>query len=64
MKRNTTPTPRFYENDLAEDVPDYSDWQKQCFAAREFLSSFDKQPGNYAVEKIASLLPENPECIG
>lgn len=29
-------------------------------AAKEFLSSFDKQPGNYAVEKIAELLPENP----
>lgn len=45
---------------LEEDVPDYSDWKRQCMAAKEFLSSFDKQPGNYAVEKIGDLLPENP----
>ena len=59
-KKYHTDAKDFMRMILAEDVPDYSDWQKQCFAAREFLSSFDKQPGNYAVEKIASLLPENP----
>ena len=45
---------------LEEDVPDYSAWRKQCLEAKEFLSSFDRQPGNMAVEKIASLLPVNP----
>ncbi len=45
---------------MEEDVRDYSDWLQQCLAAKELLSSFDKQPGNMAVERIASLLPENP----
>ncbi len=45
---------------MEEDVPDYSEWKNQCLEAKEFLSAFDKQPGNYAVEKISSLLPENP----
>ena len=45
---------------MEEDVPDYSNWKKQCLETKEYLSVFDKQPGNMAVEKIASLLPENP----
>ena len=45
---------------MEEDVPDYSAWKRQCLEAKAYLSSFDKQPGNMAVEKIASLLPENP----
>lgn len=45
---------------IAEDVPDYSSWKKQCLEAKAILENYDKQPGNLAVEKIASLLPENP----
>ncbi len=45
---------------MEEDVPDYSKWKKQCMKAKEYLSAYDKQPGNLAVEKIASLLPANP----
>ena len=45
---------------MDEKVPDYSIWRKQCLEAKDFLSAFDKQPGNMAVGKIASLLPENP----
>jgi len=45
---------------MEEDVPDFSAWKKQCLEAKEYLSDFDQQPGNKAVEKIASLLPENP----
>lgn len=45
---------------MDEDVPDYSSWKSQCMKAKRILDAFDKQPGNYAVEKIASLLPENP----
>ncbi len=45
---------------LLEDVGDYSVWKEQCLEAKEVLSVFDKQPGNQAVEKIASLLPPNP----
>lgn len=44
---------------LVEDVPNYRAWREQCLAAKEFLSKFDKVDGNLAVEKIASLLPEN-----
>ncbi len=45
---------------MDEEVGNYSAWKSQCLEAKEILSSYDKQPGNYAVEKIASLLPENP----
>ena len=45
---------------LAENIGSYSSWKQQCMEAREVLSAFDKQPGNFAVEKISSLLPENP----
>lgn len=43
-----------------ENVGDYSGWRARCMEAKEILAPFDKQPGNLAVEKIASLLPENP----
>lgn len=45
---------------LDEDVPDYSEWRQQCLNAKEYLSSYDIQPGNLAVMKIASLLPQDP----
>lgn len=45
---------------LTEDVPDYSEWKQKCLNAKEYLSQFDVQPGNRAVMKIGSLLPENP----
>ena len=45
---------------LSEDIGDYSKWKDACFKAKDILKDFDKQPGNYAVEKIASLLPPNP----
>ena len=45
---------------LKEDIPDFSKWKNKCFEAKTILDAFDKQPGNFAVETIASLLPENP----
>lgn len=45
---------------LNEEVRDYSEWKKQCLEAKEYLSQFDIQPGNMAVKKIASFLPDNP----
>lgn len=45
---------------LDEEVRDFSAWRDQCLKAKAILDDYDKQPGNYAVEKIASLLPENP----
>ena len=45
---------------LSEEIPDYSLWRQKCIMAKIILQNYDKQPGNYAVEKIASLLPDNP----
>ena len=45
---------------MAEDVADYSAWKAKCMKAKKLLENYDKQPGNYAVEKIASLLPPDP----
>jgi len=44
---------------LEETIDDYSDWEKQCLAAKKLLEDFDKQDGNRAIEKISSLLCEN-----
>lgn len=45
---------------LAENVPDYSDWHDKCLKAKVVLEKSDKEIGNIVIEKIASLLPENP----
>ena len=45
---------------LNEDIPDYSEWKNKCLEAKKLLESYDKQPGNMAVEKISSLLPSDP----
>ena len=50
----------FMRRILNEDVKDYIEWRNLCLEAKEYLSKFDKQPGNIAVEKIASFLPDNP----
>lgn len=45
---------------LNEDIPNYKEWRDKCFEAKKILSDYDKEEGNLAVEKISSLLPENP----
>lgn len=68
LSRNIKEDEKKYQTDardfmrmlLAEEVGDYFAWKNQCLEAKMLLDSFDKQPGNYAVETIASLLPENP----
>ncbi len=45
---------------MAEEIGDFSAWRAQCMEAKKVLDDFDKQPGNYAVEMIASLLPRDP----
>ena len=68
LSRNIKDDERKYHTDardfmqllLSEDVPDYSAWKNQCLEAKILLVNFDKQPGNLAVEKISSFLPENP----
>lgn len=45
---------------LQETVPDYTRWNEKCKQAKAILDSYDKTQGNRVVEKISSLLPENP----
>ena len=45
---------------MAEDIPEYTDWNKKCFEAKGFLEPYDKDLGNLCIEKISSLLPPNP----
>ena len=42
---------------LDEQVGDFTIWKKHCLDAKSILDSYDKQPGNYAIEKIGELLP-------
>lgn len=68
LSRNIKENEKKYQTDardfmrilLAENVGDYSAWKAQCMEAKKVLSAYDKQPGNLAVEKIASLLPPDP----
>ena len=68
LSRNIKDDERKYHSDardflqmlLAEDIPDYSAWKNKCIEAKRLLESYDKQPGNKAVEKISSLLPADP----
>lgn len=45
---------------LNEDVGNFSQWKSKCFEARDYLSTYDQQPGNLAVKTISDLLPPNP----
>lgn len=68
LSRDIKPNEKKYHTDvrdfmrmlLAEEVGDYSVWRAQCLEAKDFLSKYDVQPGNRAVMKISSMLPENP----
>lgn len=68
LSRNVKENEKKYHTDardfmrmiMEEETSDYSIWKNQCLEAKEYLSRFDQQPGNKAVKKIASLLPENP----
>lgn len=45
---------------LDEEIPQYTEWNKKCFEAKKILEPYDKELGNLCIEKISSLLPENP----
>ncbi len=45
---------------LEENIPDYSEWFNKCKKAKKVLDGIDNVTGNMAIEKISSLLPENP----
>lgn len=59
-KKYHTDARDFLELLLSENISDYSHWKQKCFNAKKILDDYDKQPGNYAVEKISSLLPVSP----
>lgn len=50
----------FLEQLINEPFNDYGKWWEQCVEAKRLLDKYDKQIGNYAVEKIAYLLPRDP----
>ena len=43
-----------------DDIPDYSEWLSKCMKAKDLLDSYDSVEGNQAIEKISSMLPDNP----
>lgn len=45
---------------MDEDIPVYEEWNKKCFETKALLDPYDKELGNHCIEKISSLLPENP----
>lgn len=67
LGRNIKPNEQQYRMDakdfmrmlMAENIPDFSAWKKQCMAAKALLKEFDQQEGNTTIETIGSFLPEN-----
>ncbi len=45
---------------LKENIGDYFEWKNKCFKAKKILDDYDKTEGNFCIEKISSILPENP----
>ena len=68
LSRDIKPNEKKYHTDardfvrmlLNEEVGDFLEWMAECIEAKDFLSKYDIQPGNMAVMKISSMLPENP----
>lgn len=50
----------FLQQLMEENIPRYDEWNSKCFLVKELLSIYDKELGNYCLEKISKLLPENP----
>lgn len=50
----------FLSSLLDEEIPKYTEWKNRCFKAKRMLSFFDCEIGNKCIQKISSLLPENP----
>ncbi len=45
---------------LNENIGDYSSWKNKILSAKKLLEKYDRNYGNLVIEKISSLLPENP----
>lgn len=50
----------FFLKLIEEDIPVYDEWNQKCFEAKVLLEPYDKELGNYCVEKISDLLPVDP----
>lgn len=50
----------FFLKLIEEDIPVYDEWNQKCFEAKVLLAPYDKELGNYCVEKISDLLPVDP----
>ena len=50
----------FLQQLLNEEIPVYEEWNKVCYKAKNLLEPYDKDLGNLCIEKISSLLPDNP----
>ena len=67
LSRNIKEDEKKYQTDardflrmlMEEDVPKFTEWKQQCMKAKQILDEYDKQEGNYTIEKIGELLPEN-----
>lgn len=58
--KHLTDAKEFFEQLLNEEIPVYNEWNKTCFKIKSILEPYDKELGNYCIEKISSLLPKNP----
>ncbi len=50
----------FMEKLLEEDAPLFTSWKIKCRKVAKLLENTDKETGNLVIEKISSLLPQNP----
>jgi thiamine pyrophosphate-dependent acetolactate synthase large subunit-like protein len=50
----------FIKRLLNEKIPEYGEWNKRCFEAKNILQPFDKELGNRCIEYISSMLPPDP----
>ncbi len=50
----------FLQQLMKENIPRYDEWNSKCFLVKKLLSVYDKELGNYCLEKISQMLPENP----
>ncbi len=45
---------------LNEEIPFYEEWYSACLNAKRLLEPYDKNLGNVCIEKISSMLPQDP----
>lgn len=50
----------FLQKLIDENIPEYTEWHTKCMEAKRILAPYDKEIGNYCIEAISEILPENP----